>query len=294
LSEWTKTWFAEYNIPINEREMFQNHIDDGITDSKYGVCFTNTLYAQSEYCELEYVKMLKDIGIDNIFDVRLPDDPQVRNKYPDLNIAKSISWNNDINDLIRFISTSMKCPTYSSTIPYTPVPEKRKNLCYRNAIFSLDFSNWIVTEFNNDGRLDNDGSMDAASFVQTFGNFHIAGNLQVGRDVYTSRIASTGILDDRKVYLNILDFAKTFLSDSGEKCVGVHLLFHSGLSHAAFTSYRTGGFWFRRYSLVLPSKNSNSEIEFVFTFGMKAPFHIFCKYAYNLDYIVSSLECSND
>ena len=66
-----KTWFAEYEVLLTDRHRFQEAIDRGIRECKYGLALTNNDYANSKYCRAEMDQLLKFCGPKKIMEIMI-------------------------------------------------------------------------------------------------------------------------------------------------------------------------------------------------------------------------------
>src|SRR5437868_5969956 len=50
-------WFSEYSIEFAGRARFNELIDDGIRDARFGVCFLSNGYFRSAHCRYEFERL---------------------------------------------------------------------------------------------------------------------------------------------------------------------------------------------------------------------------------------------
>jgi len=279
-----RVWFAEYQILLKDREKFQEAIDRGIRECKYGLALTNDDYAGSIYCEKEMVQMLKYCGIDNILEIKIPKEPATHNKYGALKYTKAQIYTGDINDSIRFINERSG---YNIQL-FRPVDKVSKEDFFIDQClgekFRMNVSGWSKAFMVGGG----------PCYGKKLGRLELLWNLQYGEEFSPTIIEARKKMyykNDRDVYDELIDYANHYFTDlkPGLKVTGVHLYFKNKESHFALTYYDTQ-FWKRRYSLIIFNNRLNRAAEFLFTFQFSGNFKEYCKYTTEMDDVVNSLE----
>ncbi len=287
-----QVWFAEYEVLLQNYTQFQNAIDNGIQNSRYGVCFTNDRYVESKYCRNEIEQLLNrsKCGPVNLIEVMVPSEPRTRERYSELSNAPSIE-HRFIDDTLSFLAKKMGRPfdCIESSVPSNP--EKRQ--CFDNGreAYSLDVQGWDVSDkayLKPSG-----GDLEGPKISRHCGEYFMWGNLMVGDQVDNPR-AWNNYQDDRECYKYALEFAEHyFFKRRGwrfiERPIGLHLLFSHGFSHIGFTAKNWFNIWTRRYSVLVSHPQTEKTLEFAFIFFFRGPFDQFCRYAYLMDELVGSL-----
>jgi len=282
-----RVWFAEYTVLLTGREQFQEYIDAGIGQSRYGVCFTNDRFIGSEYCRREMEQLLDpaNCGPENVVEVRIPSEPLPHREYPELASAPAIEFTGDVNELLRYVqaatSLSVELPAPAMTGEEAGVVFRDEELGY-----SFDVTGWRMME-RGGGHTGAD--IQGPSFSRSFPGSDAVWNLIVGPDAVAPRQVKGESVDDRQAYERGIEFAERYLGREGRKCAGVHLFFLHGFSHLALTYWWRNG-WTRRYSIILPEPGTGRSMEFAFSFAFFGPFAEYCRRAHHMDRIVNSLE----
>jgi hypothetical protein len=286
-----KVWFAEYTILLSDRDKFEQFYTMGAQQAKFGVCFTNKRYIQSNACRKELKLLLENCGAHNVIEIRLPAMP-LSHRIPQLAKSPSIAYE-DMNQALRFIREISRLPIElmepAESSPHTP-----SVFHYDGRDFSLDLTGWNVNH-QKTSVPDKEGDVRGPDFRRWCGQDLMWGHVLVGKqDKHIRRKnlsqASNG---DWQYYEEAIDFARIFYGKHWkQKCVGVHALFRDDLDfrHNAFTTKFGPGTWARLYSVVLPDPNSHQDIEFAFFFFFRGKFTEFCRYAHYMDKVVQSLE----
>lgn len=288
IAEGLNVWFAEYTILLSDRQGFQDFVDKGIRQSRYGVCFTNDRYVSSPYCRIEIEQMLDPAicGPENLIEIRLPSEPLPHRKYPQLARSPSVEYSSVVQAL-QHIRDVSRTPIRPITRPGFP-EESRREFSYAGRRYSLDLGGWDVED--RPAEPASPGSVYGPKFTQVFGLNEAMGHVIVGQQDVPRKSVRGGTQDDRAYYDDALNFANTYFHASWKQtCIGAHLLFVQDFSQVALTTMFRPGVWSRLYSVVVPHPDSAEDTEFAFFFFFKGDFRKFCRHAYGIDRVVQSL-----
>lgn len=285
-----RVWFAEYQILLVKREKFQQSIDKGIRQSKYGIALTNDDYASSEYCGLEMQQMLKYCGPRHIIEIMIPEEPLTHQKYSQLSSASRILFYGDIEQVMQEIVEVTNWKILKGfKRNENATPAKFSGECLGDT-YTLDVTGWdkVTDSFHGGG----------PCYSTKFEFRPIFWNLQYGEEfspeVYDSRF-SLGNKNDRQLYNYMVDYARHYFEEyhSTWRISGVHLFFLKGYSHFAVT-YTDRMTWRRRYSVMLLQNQTGKAAEFLFTFEFAGSFKQYCQCTRLMDELVSSLKWGED
>lgn len=303
-------WFAEYNISVEDRNRFQELIDVAASECDYGICFTNDLYADSEFCSREVNILLQHLPPQSIIEIAFPRESKTHAHFPALASAKSLivqiarSPNRsailqieDANRILHFIAESIGIPLAACDYE-EPGYTKRLEDCRHGIRYSLDLAGWSQKKPDLLTKLSSWRSLGLMYERQAPDGSHMWGHVLAGpQDASIKRIAM-GSGSDREYYEEALKFASFFYgSIHAQHCAGVHLLFSEGVSHPAFTTIKrdrlaivTGQqVWMRLYSVVLAGRYRwNRDVEFAFFFFVKGNLQNFLQAAHIMDRLVLS------
>ncbi len=279
-------WFNEYQVLLVERSRFQEAIDKGIRECRYGIALTNDEYAESVYCDKEMVQLLEFCGEKNILEIMIPHEPKTRQKYPQLEGSPTHVFTGDVEQLLNFVTQE----TGWEIDPAVQVTAKGEGDyfegdCLGNT-YKIDVSGWELVDRSFHG--------GGPCYVREVGGFDIFWNLQYGEEyspqAYEARLGLSQ-KNDRALYNEICDYANHYFSNlkPGSRVAGVHLLFHEDISHFA-VAYHDGKFWKRRYSIMLSHPETSRIAEFVFTFQFPGSFKEYCRHVELMDNLVMTLQ----
>jgi hypothetical protein len=310
-SQGVGVWFAEYNISIEDRAEFQGLIDAAAAGCDYGVCFTNDLYADSEFCRREVRVLLEHLPPGRILEIAFPRGDRTHAVFPALASARSLvvptarTENRsatlsvaDANRILHFIGESVGIPLEPCAFE-EPGYSKRVEDRRHGIRYSIDLAGWSLKSPDLLTKLSSWRSLGPMYERRGPDGSAMWGHLLVGpQDASVKRIA-IGSASDREYYEDALRFARFFHQDIlGQHCAGVHLLFAEGLSHPAFTTIqRHSGLatlmgrqvWMRLYSVVLKGAFRRSrDIEFAFFFFARGNLESFLQTAHIMDRLVLS------
>jgi hypothetical protein len=306
-----RVWFAEYEILLRHYERFEASIDAGIGRCKYGLAFTNDRYAGSTHCQREMTQLLDRCGPEKVFEVRVPPQEEPRRLFPAL--IRSPSYDGrSVNGILEFLT--QKTGWSLDLVPLDGNSEQPRHVqaVCMDRQYSLDTTGWEllgpgeqhvrtrsfvrwdlprgqVEVFVRSGSLPMSVEGPSLRYCDD-GAPPVFMNLHAGPEMSYRRRPSEPNPDDRGVYRQLMEYLPTHLRRLWfSKLRGLHLVFHGGFSQIAMT-YRWGGYWTRKYSVIVPHPTAPLDTEFVFTFGFKGPFREFCRRAYLMDRLVGSLE----
>lgn len=280
-------WFAEYQILLSGRASFQKAIDDGIGRSAYGLALTNDRYVRSYYCRREMRRLLSagGMGPRRVLQVKIPEQPLPHRRFPALREGPAIHYETHVNEVLSFVEsqTGWTLPRMDA---HTPAGRQEHLGQYAGCKYRLDITGWTVVDPG--GRELPNGNVDGPVLARTGGPYRMTANLVIGPDNSRRERASSRVLDDRKVYNHLVDFASFYVSGLAAEPRGVHLLFHSGYSQLGVTYWFHVG-WHRKCSILLPDGRGSASLEFAFTFSFAGPFREYCRHAHVMDALALSL-----
>jgi hypothetical protein len=281
-------WFAEYMMPYYKNNDFKNAIDVGVKSSRQGLCLTNGRYFKSNWCqyELAQLSLPSNCTVEGLFALELEEISGVVNKTPRKASVKFES----IYQAVETLGPHFGIQYSTAALSTETSAQDRRRFKGPSSSYSLNLAGWEVTPAR---RLDaGGGDVWGPAFRRWFDSFLIWGHLIIGPQDsrLRRRPMETGKFDDREYYEEAVKFAQLFYKNHlPQKLRGIHLLHLAGWSHPALTTFVTGT-WSRMYSLVFPSQDGGSDLEYAFFFFAREPFRDFCRHAHAMDKLVLSLE----
>ena len=275
-----RVWFAEYIVLLVARENFEKAIDTGIRRSRFGVILSNDRYVASDHCRRELDQLLHPggPGIANLIEIRIPSEPATHRYNPALAECRAIEYDGDPGRVARFVFQSFGLAgAVPPDDPPTSAPVWRRD---ERRGFAVDVSGWQVDGQSTVGP-------GAIAYRRSVEGRVLKVNLHVGTGTVAPRPVNAA-LDEREVFDRSVEFASSFLSRHGHRCVGVHLFFLGGYSHLV-VAYWLPRCWARRYSIVLPDPSTGEATEFAFAFGFVGPFREYLLAVPQMDRVVASL-----
>jgi len=293
-----KVWFDEYMIDFKGRDQPERAFSLGAQKSRLGICFTNDKYFGSSNClkELALLMDVKNCGLQNIIEIRLPAKYLPLQKYPALAESQSIEYR-DVNETLDFIRRFSRL----SIIPMEALDSSIRTTSifqYNGKTYSLDLAGWDVTH-QKSSQPDEDGDVKGPRFQRWCGQNRMFGHLLLGKqDLHVSRLIRSEdyqeYFDDRKYFKDAVEFANVYYRKIWrQKGAGIHLVFlpdFSQHSQIAFTTLFGPKVWSRLYSIIVPDQTNNRDKELAFFFFFEGEFQGFCRHAYLMDKVVSSLK----
>lgn len=325
-----KVWFAEYEILLKKRASFKEAIDRGILASKYGICFTNDVYIDSEHCKDEMSQLLDLKPIENILEIQIPKGHKTYNQFPQLSSCPSISYSGNVNELLRFIEerSNLKMRPFVNL----EGSSQRQTFDFLIYQYSLDLTGWEVVDrgSNIDPLTPSDSFIKAlprdirdewlklidyislhAEVMQeevldiiAHGLDSISGptcllkindeiismNLYIGPELDEKARKILHNPDDRERYEDII--ANT--AQHHTKTLGLNVIgVHLIKANGAgqfAMSYQNSHIWTRKVSIIMESPDNDEMLEFVFTFGYKGAYEDYCLYSHIMDKVATSLK----
>lgn len=106
LASGLNVWFAEYNITLNSWDAFEREIEAGISNARYGLCFTNKNYIESLYCVAELDQLLApgNCGPSQVIEIQFPPHALPHQRYPQLKNIPVIQYQDDPDALMAQIN----------------------------------------------------------------------------------------------------------------------------------------------------------------------------------------------
>ncbi|MBU1712409.1 MAG: toll/interleukin-1 receptor domain-containing protein [Proteobacteria bacterium] len=318
-----KVWFAEYDIRLESRDQFMEDIESAIDNCRFGICFTNDHFTDSQYCRKEVELLLNRLGPERIVEIALPRQPLPHRLFPDLSAAMCLevpvsqSIEKNLMESGQERSTMLSCRAVDSILEHiqkstgvllsgcdcqTAGELNRRGYRSRGVGYSLDFTGWTLERPGCLARLIGWGEGDSLGpmFSRACSGGRLWGHLIVGKQDVARKKLKIGTNDDREYYDEALKFARHYYGKIWKQnCMGVHLLFLEGFSHPAFTTLARSGItvvmgnavWSRLYSVVLKGRwRWSSEKEFAFFFFFRGDLASFLRSAHIMDRLVLSFK----
>lgn len=280
-----KVWFAEYQILLIDRDRFQEAINKGIRECKYGIALTNNDYADSEFCEKEMVQLLQFCGAENIIEIMIPDESKTHQKYEQLKKNPAHIFAGDVDETLNFVAQN----TGWKIAPFIQAARNLgEDIFEGNCLgetYTIDVTGWELIDKSFHG--------GGPCYVRNVEGLDVFWNLQYGEDysprAYEARLRLSQ-KNDRALYEELCHYANRYFGEykPGSRITAVHLLFIEGSSNFAIT-YHDGNFWKRRYSIMFLHPETYRVAEFVFTFQFPGSFKQYCRCVALMDDLVLTL-----
>lgn len=281
-------WFAEFVIGLDNDEEVNRRLADGVRRSRFGLLLTNGRWGASQYCRDELVGLLAHAKPGRLIQIKCPDEalgPPAEKLFDGVSIPGMI-YENDLNQVLGFISSQTGLISAHTT---KPVVAPAKASWHALPHGRIDVANWDRPQLVNHPV---HGKVLQGESRQADGR--LWWNIVVQeRPDWTPRPApqSNQMIDDREWLQQVRQYAQEHTQTLATHCRGYHLLFKDGYSHQG-TTYSFAGAWIRRYSIVLPVCESDTNVEFCFVFRFLGPFRNFMKHTQEMEALVMSLQVS--
>lgn len=301
LAQGFRVWFAEYTILFHARDRFQDAINQGISQSQFGVIFSNDRYIRSKYVRRELRRMLdpaQGMGPDKVVEVRIPQEPGTRTRFgQQMNSVRWLEYKGNIDEVVDFIVQNAGV-RHTETTVIRSAPHRKATGTFEGAKFSFTVpASWreiadsrieMGKQLGGTWKDDIETPRYYAPDTDPSRSFHIV----VG---YDSPAISPSIeslanepVDDRKQYEDMRDFAMLWLAKNHKECKGLHLFFLRGVSHMLITYFDC--MWNRRYSIVLKHPHNGRDVEFAMVFWCGGKFRDYCRCTSEMEDIAESLQ----
>lgn len=282
-------WFAEYVILLTGRSQFEAVIADGTRKAKYGICFTNDLYAKSPHCasEREQLAGPEGCGKEHLLQVRVPGPSPDALVIEETAGVPTFNHTGDSWDAAQWIARMIGCDEGTLAEPDGPT-QSQEMFEVSSLGCRFNVAGWKTQEPRIERK---QGDVWCPVFERQHGQYLAQWNLIVGSKSISPRPlpAAGAAIDDRECFDATVAFAQSHLRMRQIDCKGAHLYFVNDYSHLALT-YSDHGAWYRKYSIVLPVSRVGGSREFAFSYTFFGPFREFCRYVYLMDRTVCSLE----
>jgi len=286
IAQGVHVWFNEYRVQLRGWDTtFEQMLAAGVANTERAIFFTNAQWAESKQWTVvvEAFPLLARLGKENCVEVQIPSHPLPHQVVPPLREVRHIDTRGmDRWTLLRELCQAFDFPTRAvdaGEMICTPLRGFLQGVPYE-----VNTGGWSINGRTRSRR----GIVTLPALVRT-------------EDGITSevRISGFGVTycrplygdDERAMFEMLRENARTWFAprpNRGE-CIGTHLVFNSGLSHGAFTSYR-GGAWYRLYVIQLPTHRSEGDSQFRFECAVRGSFADFCRVAWQFDDLVGSLQ----
>lgn len=287
-----RVWFAEFEgVLLEPYDRWWELVEPGIEQCGEGLAFTGTAYADSRACQRELDQM---IGLGRrVLQVRSPGDgsrpAQLETEVP----FHPEFVGSDLREVLGFVKrcSALKFDLHlPAETPSPPRPVEGACLLTR---YRLDSVGWKVLSVG--GEEVGWGTVEGPKLRYTDGaRWWRRGARKplfciVHGGPETERAAFRQDATDLEMYKELRKYATRHLQRVEGKVRGVHLVFHSGFGQFAL-SYETEDGWRRKYSIVIPNRETGDAAEFLFTFGFPGSFREFCRLGLVMDRLVESFE----
>lgn len=254
MSSGLSVWFAEYSLPIdlyvaNNLDGIQEAILGGIKNAEYALVFTNAIWAESEYCQIEIDAILERYPADRILQVCIPREDRVFERNPKLrDVATHVYQPGRVKETLEFIGGKIGKDLRE---PFDPrsVSDRQLHIRARGCAAQMDVAPLRLVNLPRAtgffGKVD---STDATLFIKflphrTTGTLvgHSHEELVKTAKRHESSPEALELTDDRLIYREYATRANLVCEKRGFACLGLHL-FHSrgddglaGPTHMAVT-----------------------------------------------------------
>ena len=285
-----RVWFAEYQILLHDRDKFQERIDGGTSRSQCAIALTNDDYIRSDHCTNELRALASTSGCDPryLLEVALGTsalaDAFLRSH--NLQCLTMPHFFRGLRELQEWLTENL--PFDKLFVPPLTPNSKTNPISGLSGAYRLDLMGWRVTA-QEKGWLPN-GVFEGPRFTFANEGVNLQGQLSVssvrGLDRKSMQFG-TELSNQRNYYNALIEFAKSHVSITDLKCVGVHLFCASQEVHFAITA-TCRNVWQRDYTLEMSDAYGNG-IEFTLQFQFQGAFNEFCKYLPVMDSVAESL-----
>lgn len=286
LASGVKVWFAEYQVLLQNFDLFQDAIDFGIANSSWAICLTNNRYIGSDYCTLELTQILECLPPSNILEIMIPKEELPRQQFQALANCPAVIGS-DLPAIFTFIHqhTGWELKPLLPDVINSELKTHTSKCLERDVI--LDITDWQV---KNAGKV-KFGSTNILKmqYIHRQEEYSLFVNLVCGREYSREGERIGQKINDRQMFNLLRKHAQKHTDRLKAKVHGLHLVFHQGLSQFAIT-YRMFGYWTRKYSIIFPNPNTLENAEFVFTFGFLGSFNQYCQNVHIMEHLIKSLQ----
>ncbi|HCS54071.1 toll/interleukin-1 receptor domain-containing protein [Rubinisphaera sp.] len=289
MSAGLKVWFAEYQILLHDRELFQDQIDLGVSKSQWAIAFTNRAYIESDHCqdELKALASVSGCKPDHLLEIVLGDRPEAK---PFLE-RKGLPWittphqYSDLPELFQWLKNQLE-------LPRVPIPTSKPDIPANNyqgmeGSYSMDLTDW--EQISQEQGWQTDRTFEGPRF-NLRDNSLASGSLTIAsvRGVDRKSIQYGKEVSFQRNYFDaLIEFAILEFSIDARDCVGVHLIHKNDQIHFATTSWCSEE-WFRDYYIEMPDAYGNG-LEFAMKFRFSGTFQEFCRFLPATDALAQSL-----
>ncbi len=287
-----RVWLAEYEVLLVVRHEFQSAVERGIRKSRLGLAIANNRWATSEYCSQEIKSLLKEKGSSRVLQVMHPQEDLPQRYYPELADSPSIV-SDSVAYILQFVGEAAGRELGLSVSP--PILGATSGIRFETRVGDRPLS--LVTEgwaWDPEGVPDpsDDPDEEQVGAWRFSRDDRLGVNVLFGHATVHGRAHFDETIDDRRVFDDALEWlAPHHVRSINRKPVGVHLLFHGGMSHFGLTfKTRFPPLWFRKISLVVSNPATLRSGEFLFTFCMRGTFFDYCRHAQIMDTFAVSLD----
>ncbi|MBL8809853.1 MAG: toll/interleukin-1 receptor domain-containing protein [Planctomycetaceae bacterium] len=284
-----RVWFAEYQVLLRERDLFQRAIDIGIAMSQWGIAFTNPTYITSEHCQNELKALASSTGGDpeHLLEIVLGDAPLAKEFLSECRLP----WVTEphlftgLPTLFEWLRTQLGITSRESI---SAAPPSGTN-GYRGMAdsYSMDLSRW--EQISDERGWQSNSVFDGPAFRLVSQNA-MEGKLTISSVRGIDRKSmqyGTEVAFQRNYFNALIGFAQSEFASTKRTCIGVHLVHKDDQVHFSTTSWN-GDRWQRDYFIESPDAYGNG-LEFSLQFRMDGTFQDFCRCLPATDALAQSL-----
>jgi formylglycine-generating enzyme required for sulfatase activity len=312
-------WFNEYRVLLDEYADFQALIDRGIDRSDQAILLTNKKWAESPYCQLEILRILRRgrITAARSVEIHVPKENEPHDFFPALAAAHQLRFDDDVDLLVQQVGDALGLDVTRAPPETAVVSGARRHYPRHGVSFdpgpltasmpkNEEFAQKAPASFANSSHL----------YAGTLGGVEVDMTLTVEPFRSTvDKVTITGHepLDDRAISRRYRTYAQRWLAtqstavsseDDPPRARGIHLFKHGGEGHFALTMTsaqdRATGLttWERRYVLDVQSdlREEDGEIHLVFSTKLGGSedeqLRRFVALAHHMDAIALSLDAA--
>ncbi len=310
-------WFADYSILLDELDDFEAAIELGIQRSSHGILLVSSSYLGKEWPEqeLEHItEIAASGGIQPIVVLIDIDQAEFASRYSTLANYSSL-------ELIHFVSldelTQVLLKHFGDRIEIDDElkTEPSQTRCIRDYRLGIEFDlpnhwhrsaeNWILPIINLFRFRYDHSKRELRNMVSSSGYFRYRDsgfllNYQAGeiRPKELQRFRPPGNLSEREILQHQRSVAVSMFAEGpwmrGELPFGLHLLQAAGTRHFAFSYVPVTGKLNRKYSVIVPDRQSERFWEIVFTASLGPDINEFFLISEEVDQIIASIRSSSN
>ena len=281
MSKGYKTWFAEYEILIDDLQKIDEKIDQGLRSCNKAVIVIGPKYFESPYCKREYEYLTSALPKNKV--MLIFTNPTFVNKY-NVSGFNYIVWKCHFNLFVKDLKNFgfIHNNELEQLKVYHAPKFSHGRVVFPGINVSFDLSEWARFDYLPKAKFPTWGFVREVGDEAIMLHFLLQDAGTKSRPGYTD----SATLEDRTVFEQNLDVAKAYFNKIQKPGFnvyesGVHLVFAAGFSHLAITEdlvqkcdwvknvwYHT---FVRKYILTFPHIKEGIDMDLIVTCGMAKP-----------------------